>query len=60
MHFPHLPPPSTPAPHEGMKAADFARKRLNLVVVTDVSGSMDSPFDAYYYDGPVPPEGVLN
>jgi len=35
-----------------MKAADFERKRLNLVVVVDVSGSMDSPFDAYYYDGP--------
>lgn len=40
-----------------MKAADFARKRLNLVVVTDVSGSMDAPFDAYYYDGPAAQQG---
>lgn len=34
----------------GMKASDFARKKLNLVVVLDVSGSMSSPFDSYYYD----------
>ena len=36
--------------NSGMKAADFQRKKLNLVVVLDVSGSMDSPFDQYYYD----------
>lgn len=28
----------------------FERPRLDLVAVLDVSGSMDSPFDAYYYD----------
>lgn len=32
--------------------ADFERKDLNLVIVLDVSGSMGSPFDSYYYDGP--------
>ncbi|WP_135535235.1 vWA domain-containing protein [Halostella pelagica] len=29
---------------------DFERKTLNLVVVLDISGSMSSPFDRYYYD----------
>lgn len=29
---------------------DLERKRLNLVAVVDVSGSMDTPFDQYYYD----------
>jgi Ca-activated chloride channel family protein len=29
---------------------DFKRKKLNLVVVLDISGSMGSRFDAYYYD----------
>jgi Ca-activated chloride channel family protein len=29
---------------------DFERPRLDLVAVLDVSGSMDSPFDEYYYD----------
>jgi len=29
---------------------DFSRKKLNLVVVLDYSGSMGSPFDQYYYD----------
>lgn len=28
----------------------FERPRLDLVAVLDVSGSMSSPFDAYYYD----------
>ena len=36
--------------NSGMKESDFQRKKLNLVVVLDVSGSMDSPFDQYYYD----------
>ncbi len=31
--------------------ADFKRKRLNLIVVLDISGSMSSPFSSYYYDG---------
>jgi len=34
----------------GLSAADFERKPLDLVVVLDVSGSMDSPFSRYYYD----------
>ena len=29
---------------------DFQRKKLNLVVVLDYSGSMSAPFDQYYYD----------
>lgn len=29
---------------------DFKRKKLNLVVVLDYSGSMGSPFNSYYYD----------
>jgi len=30
--------------------SDFERKKLNLVVVLDYSGSMGSSFDEYYYD----------
>jgi Ca-activated chloride channel family protein len=33
-----------------LSAAAFERPRLDLVVALDVSGSMSSPFDAYYYD----------
>ena len=33
-----------------MKESDFARKRLNLVMVLDISGSMSAPFNEYYYD----------
>lgn len=29
---------------------DFKRKKLNLIVVLDYSGSMGSPFNSYYYD----------
>jgi len=36
--------------NSNIKESDFARKKLNLVVVLDVSGSMGSPFDRYYYD----------
>ena len=36
--------------NSGIKQADFKRKKLNLVVVLDISGSMSSPFDQYYYD----------
>jgi Ca-activated chloride channel homolog len=36
--------------NSGLKESDFARKRLNLVVVLDISGSMSSPFNEYYYD----------
>ena len=33
-----------------MKEADFARKKLNLVIVLDISGSMGSQYNQYYYD----------
>jgi len=33
-----------------IKTGDFKRKKLNLVVVLDISGSMSSPFNKYYYD----------
>lgn len=36
--------------NSGMKEADFQRKKLNLIIVLDVSGSMGSNFDKYYYD----------
>ncbi|MDA3802535.1 MAG: VWA domain-containing protein [Patescibacteria group bacterium] len=36
--------------NSGISESDFKRKNLNLVVVLDISGSMDSSFDKYYYD----------
>jgi Ca-activated chloride channel homolog len=36
--------------NSGLKQSDFDRKLLNLVIVLDMSGSMSSPFDEYYYD----------
>ena len=36
--------------NSGIKESDFQRKKLNLVIVMDVSGSMGSPFNDYYYD----------
>jgi len=36
--------------NSGMEERDFERKRLNLVIVLDISGSMSSPFNQYYYD----------
>jgi len=36
--------------NSGLMEADFQRKKLNLVIVLDISGSMSSPFDQYYYD----------
>jgi len=36
--------------NSNIKESDFNRKKLNLVVVLDISGSMGSPFDQYYYD----------
>lgn len=38
--------------NSGLRQSDFQRKKLNLVVVLDISGSMGSPFDTYYYDNP--------
>jgi Ca-activated chloride channel homolog len=36
--------------NSGMKESDFERKRLNLVIVLDKSGSMSDTFNSYYYD----------
>jgi Ca-activated chloride channel homolog len=36
--------------NSGLKERDFERKKLNLAVVLDTSGSMSSPFDEYFYD----------
>ena len=36
--------------NSGLSESDFERKKLNLVVVLDTSGSMSSAFDEYYYD----------
>jgi Ca-activated chloride channel homolog len=36
--------------NSGIKESDFARKMLNIVVVLDISGSMGSAFNSYYYD----------
>jgi len=36
--------------NSGLKESDFQRKKLNLVIVLDISGSMSSSFDRYYYD----------
>lgn len=37
--------------NSNIKESDFTRKKLNLVVVLDISGSMGSKFNSYYYDG---------
>lgn len=37
--------------NSNIKQSDFQRKKLNLVVVLDISGSMSSGFNSYYYDG---------
>jgi Ca-activated chloride channel family protein len=37
--------------NSGMKESDFARKKLNLVIVLDTSGSMTEQYNRYYYDG---------
>lgn len=36
--------------NSGIEEGDFKRKKLNLVVVLDISGSMGANFDAYHYD----------
>ncbi len=38
--------------NSNIKESDFARKKLNLVVVLDISGSMSSSLSDYYYDNP--------
>lgn len=37
--------------NSNIKQSDFQRKKLNLVIVLDISGSMSSRFNSYYYDG---------
>lgn len=39
--------------NSGLTASDFARKRLNLVIVLDISGSMGEEFTRYHYDSNV-------
>ena len=36
--------------NSNIKESDFQRKKLNLIVVIDISGSMNSRFSSYYYD----------
>lgn len=38
--------------NSGIKESDFQRKKLNLMIVIDISGSMGSRFNNYYYDDP--------
>lgn len=38
--------------NSGLQKTDFTRKKLNLVIVLDISGSMGSLFNTYYYDDP--------
>lgn len=42
--------------NSNIKESDFSRKKINLVVVLDISGSMTSKFNSYYYDDEVDPE----
>jgi len=35
--------------NSNIKESDFKRKKLNLVVVIDISGSMSSIFSSYYH-----------
>ena len=37
--------------NSNIKKSDFKRKKLNLVIVLDISGSMSGSIDEYYYDG---------
>ena len=36
--------------NSNIKESDFQRKKLNLIIVMDISGSMSSIFSLYYYD----------
>jgi Ca-activated chloride channel family protein len=36
--------------NSGLKESDFQRKKLNLVIVMDSSGSMNESYNQYYYD----------
>jgi Ca-activated chloride channel homolog len=37
--------------NSGLKESDFQRKKLNLVILLDNSGSMNEQYNQYYYDG---------
>jgi Ca-activated chloride channel homolog len=36
--------------NSGLQESDFQRKKLNLVIVLDISGSMSEKYTQYYYD----------
>ena len=36
--------------NSNIKESDFQRKKLNLIILLDISGSMISGFNSYYYD----------
>ena len=36
--------------NSGLRESDFSRRKLNLVIVLDISGSMRGTFNRYYYD----------
>ncbi|MBR2744120.1 MAG: VWA domain-containing protein [Clostridia bacterium] len=36
--------------NSNIKESDFQRNKVNLVIVLDISGSMSSSFNSYYYD----------
>ncbi len=38
--------------NSNIKESDFKRKKLNIVVMLDISGSMSSSLNDYYYDDP--------
>jgi len=37
--------------NSNIKMSDFKRKKQNIMIVLDISGSMSSPLNSYYYDG---------
>jgi len=43
--------------NSNLEVTEFKRRKLNLVVVLDISGSMSSPFNKYYYGGQSPRAG---
>ena len=44
--------------NSNLEVNEFKRRKLNLVVVLDISGSMSSQFNQYYYGGQAPKSGV--
>lgn len=37
--------------NSNIKISEFKRKKQNIMIVLDISGSMSSPLNSYYYDG---------